>query len=173
MSHDNINYSLFHYIVEADTPKRAWDTLKEVFIEEPTVEEYDFVSRAKHQESHTEVEDSQDDSVYEAASDHVIPANDIDRVMFDDDSENKPVTAAVLNDVSDSLFEQEIVDGSIETAIVVENEQQPADIITKETTLCSPPQNQKTRSLREIYKLTPISNEHLQYALFSSQHTIF
>ena len=25
---DSIDYSLFHYIVEADTPKRAWDTLK-------------------------------------------------------------------------------------------------------------------------------------------------
>ena len=51
--HDSIDYSLFHYIVEADTPKRAWDTLKEVFSEEPTVEEDDFVSQAEHQESHT------------------------------------------------------------------------------------------------------------------------
>ena len=25
---DNIDYSLFQYIVEADTPKRAWDILK-------------------------------------------------------------------------------------------------------------------------------------------------
>ena len=58
---DSIDYSLFHYIVETDTPKRAWDTLKEVFSEEPTVEEDDFVSQEKHQESHTEVEDSQDD----------------------------------------------------------------------------------------------------------------
>ena len=89
------------------------------------------------------MEDSQDDCVYKAASDHVIPANDIDPVMFDDDSESKHVTAAVLNDVSDSPFEQEIVDGIIEAAIVAENEQQPADSITKETTLCSPPQNRK------------------------------
>ena len=55
---DSIDYSLFHHIVEAGSPKRAWDTLKEVFSEEPTVEEDDFVSQAKHQESHTEVEDS-------------------------------------------------------------------------------------------------------------------
>ena len=89
---DSIDYSLFHYIVEADTPKKAWDTLKEVFSEEPTVEE-----------SHPEVEDSQNDCVYE---DHVIPAKDFD--------------------------------GSIEVAIVAENEQQLADS-TKET--CSPPQN--------------------------------
>ena len=91
--------------------------------------------------------------------------------MFDDDSE--PVTAAVLNDVSDSLFEQEIVDGSIDAAIVAENEQQPADNITKETTLCSPPQNQKTRSLREIYEHALVTDDHLQYALFSSDPTIF
>ena len=45
---DSIDYSLFHYIVEADTPKRAWDTLKEVFSEESTIEEDDFVSQAKH-----------------------------------------------------------------------------------------------------------------------------
>ena len=70
---DNIDYFLFHYIVEADTPKRACDTLKEVFSEEPTVEEDDFVIHVEHQESHTEVEDSQDDCVYEVASDHVIP----------------------------------------------------------------------------------------------------
>ena len=41
---DSIDYSLFHYIVEADSPKRAWDTLKEVFSEEPTIEENDFSS---------------------------------------------------------------------------------------------------------------------------------
>ena len=138
------------------------------FSEEPTVEEDDFVSQAKHQESHTEVEDSQDECVYEAASDHVIPTKDVDPVMFDDDSEGKSVTATVLNDVSDSLFEQETVDSGIEVAIVAENEKQPTDIITKETTLCSPPQNQKTRSLREIYEQTPIIDEKLQYALFSS-----
>ena len=34
---DSIDYSLFHYIVEADTPKRAWDTLKEVFGEQRNV----------------------------------------------------------------------------------------------------------------------------------------
>ena len=85
---DNIDYSLFHYIVEDDTPKRAWDTLKEVFSEEPTVQEDDFVSEAEHQESHTEVQDSQDDCVYEVASDHVIPTKDVDPVMFDDDSES-------------------------------------------------------------------------------------
>ena len=33
---DIIDDSLFHYIVEVDTPKRAWDTLKEAFSEEPT-----------------------------------------------------------------------------------------------------------------------------------------
>ena len=170
---DNIDYSLFHYIVEADTPKRAWDTLKEVFSEEPTVEEDDSVSQTEHQESHTEVEDSQDDCVKEATSDQVIPAKDVDPVMFDDDSESKPVTAVVLNDVSDSLFEQEIVDGSIEAVIIAENEQQLLDNNTKETTTCSSPQNQKTRSLREIYEKTPISDEHLKYALFSSHPTIF
>ena len=87
------------------------------------------------------MEDSQYDCVKEAASDHVIPKKDVDPVMFDDDSEGKPVTIAVLNDVRDSLFEKEIVDGSIEAAIVAENEQQPVDSITKETTLCSPIQN--------------------------------
>ena len=51
MSHiqESIDYSLFHYIVEADTPKRAWDALKEVFSEEPTVKEDYFASQAKHQ----------------------------------------------------------------------------------------------------------------------------
>ena len=47
---DNIEYSIFHYIAEDDTPKRAWDTLKEVFSEEPTIEEDDFASHANHQE---------------------------------------------------------------------------------------------------------------------------
>ena len=79
----------------------------------------------------------------------------------------------VPSDVSDSLFEEETVDCSIEAAIVAENEQQPADSITKETTLCSPPQNQKTRNLREIYEQAPVTDEHLQYALFSSDATIF
>ena len=60
--------------------------------------------------------------------------------------------------MTDGLFEQETVDSSIEVAIVAENEQQPVDSITKETTLCSPPQNQKTRSLREIYEQDPVTN---------------
>ena len=107
------------------------DTLKEVFNEEPTVEEDDSVSQAEHQESHTEVEDNQDDCVYEVASDHVIPANDFDPVMFDDDSERKILTVAILNDVRDSLFEKETVDSSIEATIVSENEQQPVDSSTK------------------------------------------
>ena len=34
------------------------------------------------------MEDSQDDCVKEVASDHVIPAKDVDPVMFDDDSES-------------------------------------------------------------------------------------
>ena len=87
--------------------------MKEVFSDEPTVEEDDFVSQAKHQESHTKVEYNQDDCVYEATSDHVIPTNDIDLVFFDDDSERKHVTTVVLNVVSDSLFEQETTDSSI------------------------------------------------------------
>ena len=107
------------------------------------------------------MEDSQNDCVYE---DHVIPAKYVDPVIFDDDSESQPVTTAILNNVSNSLFEQEIVDGSIEAVIVAENEQQLAES-TKETT-CSPPKNQKTRSLKEIYEHAP--DEHLQYALFSS-----
>ena len=56
---DSIDYSLFHYIVEVDAPKSAWNIIKEVFSEEPVVEESDFASHAKHQESHSEVEDSQ------------------------------------------------------------------------------------------------------------------
>ena len=59
--------------------------------------------------------------------------------MFDDDNEGKHVTATVLNDVSDSLFEQEIVDRSIEAATVVENEQHTVDSNTKETTTDNPP----------------------------------
>ena len=46
-------------------------------------------------------------------------------------------------------------------------------IASQKTTLCSPPQNQKTRSLREIYEHTPVSDEHLQYTLFSSEATFF
>ena len=88
-------------------------------------------------------------------------------------SEIKPANVDMSSDVSNSLSEKETVDSSIEIAIVAENEQQPTDNITKETTLCSPPQNQKTRSLREIYEQAPVINEHLQYALFSSDPTIF
>ena len=44
---DSIDYSLFHYIVEFDTPKRAWDTLKEVFSEELNIEEDDFAIHGK------------------------------------------------------------------------------------------------------------------------------
>ena len=29
---DIIDYSIFHYIAEADTPKRPWDILKEVLV---------------------------------------------------------------------------------------------------------------------------------------------
>ena len=36
---DSIDYSLIHYIVEADTPKITWNILKVVFSEEPIVEE--------------------------------------------------------------------------------------------------------------------------------------
>ena len=114
---DNIDYSLLHYIVEADTPKRAWDTLKEVFIEEPTIEEDDFVSQEKHQESHTEVEDSQDECVYEAGSDHVIQAKTVDLFVFVDDNENEPPN------VADSLCVQDTVDSIIEATTIAENEQ--------------------------------------------------
>ena len=34
---DTIDDSLFHYIVKANTPKRAWNILKEVFSEDPIV----------------------------------------------------------------------------------------------------------------------------------------
>ena len=36
-----------------------------------------------------------------------------------------------------------------------------------------PPQNQKTKSLRELYEQTPILDEQLQFALFSYQPTSF
>ena len=45
---DSIDYTLFHYIVEVDTPKRAWDTLKEVFSEEQTAEEDGFTNHTKN-----------------------------------------------------------------------------------------------------------------------------
>ena len=36
-----------------------------------------------------------------------------------------------------------------------------------------PPQNRKTKSLRELYEQTPILDEQLQFALFSCQPTSF
>ena len=45
---DSIDYSLFHYIIEVDTPKRAWNIQKEVFSKERVVEESDFASHKKH-----------------------------------------------------------------------------------------------------------------------------
>ena len=112
------------------------------------------------------MEDSQEDFDYEAANDHVILAKVVDPVFLADD--NKPVNVVVPSDVSDSLSVQEIVDSNIEAAIVVENDQQTIDSNIEETIIDGPPQNQKTRSLREIYEQTPVSDEHLQYALFSS-----
>ena len=98
---DDIDYSLFHYIVEVDIPKEAWNILKEVFSEdEPAIEECDFANHAKHQESHTKVEDSQEDFDYQAASDHVITTKVVDPVVLADD--NKPVNVVVPSDVSDS-----------------------------------------------------------------------
>ena len=60
-----------------------------MFSEEPTVEEDDFASQEKHQESHSEVEDSQEDFVYEATSDNVSPTNIFVPIMFLDDNEIK------------------------------------------------------------------------------------
>ena len=57
---ESIYYSLFHYFVEADTPKSAWNILKEVFSEELAIEEDDFASHPKHQESHSEVKYNQE-----------------------------------------------------------------------------------------------------------------
>ena len=91
--------------------------------------------------------------------------------MFD--IENKPFNVAVFSDVSDSPSEQETVDSNIEVATIAENAQQPLDNSTKQTAHYSPPQNQKTRSLREIYEQTLVSDEHLQYPIFSSQPIIF
>ena len=97
---DSIDYSIFHYIEEADTPKRAWDILKEVFSEEPTTEDDDFASHAKHQE------DSQEDCVFEAVSDQISPTKIVGPVMFVDDSEIKLVNIAMSSDVSDNLSKQ-------------------------------------------------------------------
>ena len=67
----------------------------------------------------------------------------------------------------------ETVDRSIEAATLAQNEQQLVDNKSKETSTHNPPQNQKTRSLREIYEDTPVSDEHLQYALFHSHPRFF
>ena len=112
-----------------------------MFSEELTLEEDDFASHAKHQESHSEVEDSQEDYFYEVGSDHVIPTKVVDPVVLVDD--NKPINVVVPNDVSDSLFDQETIDSNIEAAIVSQNEQQLVDSSTKETSTGIPPQNQK------------------------------
>ena len=105
--------------------------MKEVFSDEPVVKESDFASHAKHQESHSEVEHIQEDFDYKVACDHVIPTKIVDRVMFVDGNEIKPVNVAMSSDVSDSIFKQETVNGSIEVSIVVENEKQPFDRSTK------------------------------------------
>ena len=75
--------------------------------------------------------------------------------------------------MSDSLSEKETFYSSIEAATIAENEQQPLDNSTTETATCIPPQNQKTGRLREIYEKNLVSDEHLQYALFSSRPIIF
>ena len=77
------------------------------------------------------MEDNQEDYVYATTN--------VDPVMFG--IENKPVNVAVLSDVSDSLSEQETVDRNIKVAPVAENEQQPVDSNTKETTRNDQPQN--------------------------------
>ena len=115
--------------------------------EEPTIEECDFASHANHLESHNEVEYSQEDFDYEAASDHVIPAKIVDPAVLAND--NKPVNVVVPSDVSDSLSKQETVDSSIDAATVPENEKQPVNSSTKETTY-SPPQNQKQKFERDL-----------------------
>ena len=107
--------------------------------EEPTIEECDFASHAKHLESHNEVEYSQEDFDYEETSDHVISTTVVDPVVLADD--NKHVNVVVSSDVSDSLSKQETVDNNIESATVAENEQQPVDNNTKETTTDNPHQN--------------------------------
>ena len=61
--------------------------------EEPVVEEGDCTIHAKHQESHSEVEDNQDDFVYEEANDHVNLAKVVDPDLFVDD--NKLVNVVV------------------------------------------------------------------------------
>ena len=75
--------------------------------------------------------------------------------------------------MSDSLSEKETFYSSIEAATIAENEQQPLDNSTTETATCIPPQNQKNGRLREIYEKNLVSDEHLQYALFSSRPIIF
>ena len=68
---------------------------------------------------------------------------------------------------------RQTVDSTIEAVTFAQNEQQQVDISTKETTSDSPLHIQKTTSLKEIYEQAPLSDEHLQFALFSSQPTIF
>lgn len=161
---NGIDYSIFHNISDASTPKEAWDILKAEFNkEEPEENEaefseeepVDFASHAKHQESHSEVEDSQEDCVYDAANDQVSPAKLVDLDLFTDDSGIKPVNVEVPSDLSNSLSEKETVDSSIEVAIA-----------------CSS-KNQKTRSLMELYEKTPIIDEQYEYALFPYQPTVF
>ena len=65
----------------------------------------------------SKVEDSQDECVYEAGSDHVIQAKTVDLFVFVDDNENEPPN------VADSLCVQDTVDSSIEATTIVENEQ--------------------------------------------------
>ena len=72
-----------------------------MFSEEWTVEEYDFASQEKHQESHGEVEDNQEDFDFDAVSDHVIRAKVVDPVVLPDD--NKPINVVVPSDVTDCL----------------------------------------------------------------------
>ena len=96
---DNIDYSLFHYIVEADTPKRAWNILKEVFNEHPVVQQWLLKS---HKAPGIPPWSGRQSSIYEAGSDHVISEKILDLFVFVDDSEKKPANVAVLSDVNDS-----------------------------------------------------------------------
>ena len=117
------------------------------------------------------MEGIKEDFDYEAVNDHVIPTKVVDPIVLAYD--NKHINVVVPSDVSDRLSEQETVDSSIEVATISENEQRTLDSGTNETTTNIPPQNQKTRSLREIYEKTLVSDVHLQYGLVSSQSTFF
>ena len=68
---ESIDYSLFHNIVEVDTPKRASDTLKEFLSEEPTLEEDDFVSQTEVLSEEPTVEE--DDFVSQAEHQNPTP----------------------------------------------------------------------------------------------------